>query len=197
MVPESAPAEPAAGTEPPPSAVAVLVPKDGGASTLLQAPAVDDGSEGLTREGLALDTVDYDEAGQVVIGGRAPPGASIQVYIDNEPVGGAVADADGRWQVRPAKRVSSGIHTLRVDQVQPPDAQVIARIETPFSRAEIGADAPPGSVVVQPGNSLWRLARRSYGHGLRYTVIYEANRGQIRDPDLIYPGQVFLLPKAK
>ncbi len=48
--------------------------------------------------------------------------------------------------------------------------------------------------IVQPGNSLWRIARRSYGEGLRYTVIYDANKDQIRNPDLIYPGQVFVLP---
>jgi nucleoid-associated protein YgaU len=50
--------------------------------------------------------------------------------------------------------------------------------------------------IVQPGNSLWRIARRSYGEGLRYTVIYDANKDQIRDPDLIYPGQVFVLPDS-
>jgi len=53
-----------------------------------------------------------------------------------------------------------------------------------------------GEVRVQPGNSLWRIARRVYGRGTRYTVIYEANRKSIRDPDLIYPGQVFIVPPA-
>jgi len=53
----------------------------------------------------------------------------------------------------------------------------------------------PGTVVVvQPGDSLWRLARRAYGAGIQYTMIFEANRDKIRDPDLIYPGQVFTLP---
>ncbi|MCK5276640.1 MAG: LysM peptidoglycan-binding domain-containing protein, partial [Alphaproteobacteria bacterium] len=51
-------------------------------------------------------------------------------------------------------------------------------------------------VVVQPGNSLWRLARRTLGEGTRYTVIYQANRDRIRDPDLIYPGQVFEVPRT-
>ena len=65
----------------------------------------------------------------------------------------------------------------------------------------IGKETPPeglreGSIVVQPGHSLWRIARETYGRGIRYTVIYEANRAQIRDPDLIYPGQVFVLPGA-
>ncbi len=48
--------------------------------------------------------------------------------------------------------------------------------------------------MIQPGNNLWRIARRTYGYGIRYTVIYQANREQIRDPDLIYPGQIFVLP---
>ena len=65
----------------------------------------------------------------------------------------------------------------------------------PFKKSIPVADIPVGDVVlVQPGNSLWRLARRTYGSGLRYTDIYDANRDQIRDPNLIYPGQVFVLP---
>ncbi|MCM0019941.1 MAG: LysM peptidoglycan-binding domain-containing protein, partial [Tagaea sp.] len=47
-----------------------------------------------------------------------------------------------------------------------------------------------------PGNSLWRISRRIYGEGLRYTTIYAANREQIRDPDLIFPGQIFAVPKT-
>ncbi|MEP1031097.1 MAG: LysM peptidoglycan-binding domain-containing protein, partial [Alphaproteobacteria bacterium] len=50
-------------------------------------------------------------------------------------------------------------------------------------------------VIVQPGNSLWRIARRVYGEGVQYTIIYRANKQQIGDPDLIYPGQVFQVPK--
>jgi nucleoid-associated protein YgaU len=45
------------------------------------------------------------------------------------------------------------------------------------------------------GDSLWQISRRTYGKGNRYTVIYDANQEQIRDPDLIYPGQIFVLPK--
>lgn len=178
-----------------PSAVAVLIPNAGGGGTVLQ-PPTSEGGEGIAQEGLSLDIIDYDENGQLVVGGRAPSGANIQVYIDNEPVGGVVADADGRWQVKPENPVAPGLHTLRVDQVAPPDARVIARVETPFSRAAF-AEAAPGNIVVQPGNSLWRIARRTYGHGIRYTLIFEANKDQIRDPDLIYPGQVFALPKQQ
>ena len=176
-----------------PSAVAVLVPNVGGGGTVLQPPS-SEGGEGIAQDGLSLDIIDYDEKGQVVVGGRAPTGANVQVYIDNEPVGGVVVGADGRWQVKPDQPVDPGLHTLRVDQVEPPDAKVVARVETPFSRAAF-AEAAPGTIIVQPGNSLWRIARRTYGHGVRYSLIFEANKNQIRDPDLIYPGQVFTLPK--
>ena len=51
-----------------------------------------------------------------------------------------------------------------------------------------------GNWVVQPGNSLWRIARRLYGKGVHFTIIYEANRTEIEHPDLIYPGQIFTTP---
>ena len=52
------------------------------------------------------------------------------------------------------------------------------------------------TTVVSRGDSLWRISQSAYGNGVRYSVIYAANRNQIRDPDLIYPGQIFVLPKA-
>lgn len=50
------------------------------------------------------------------------------------------------------------------------------------------------TAIVARGDNLWRISKRIYGRGLRYTVIFDANTPQIRDPDLIYPGQVFVLP---
>ncbi len=52
-----------------------------------------------------------------------------------------------------------------------------------------------GKAIIRRGDNLWTIARRVYGEGLKYTTIYEANTGQIRDPDRIYPGQVFDLPE--
>jgi nucleoid-associated protein YgaU len=68
------------------------------------------------------------------------------------------------------------------------------------------ADSPTPSVAVVPelrtvtiarGDSLWRISRKTYGEGNRYTVIYDANAKQIRNPDLIYPGQIFVMPDMK
>ena len=50
------------------------------------------------------------------------------------------------------------------------------------------------TAIVTRGDNLWRISHRIYGDGLRYTVIYGGNQDQIRDPNLIYPGQSFVLP---
>ncbi|GJD33935.1 hypothetical protein FMGBMHLM_0830 [Methylobacterium aerolatum] len=69
-------------------------------------------------------------------------------------------------------------------------------------RDDDGQADRPGAVYVPAittakitrGDSLWQISKRTYGRGRRYTVIYDANQDQIRDPDLIYPGQTFVLP---
>jgi len=150
----------------------------------------------VARPAVSLDSVDYDDKGDLILSGRADVGATVNVYVDNKPVGQAVGSADGTWQLRPGAAVSPGDHRLRVDQIGT-DGKVAHRVELPFTRAEPEhTRLAEGQVIVQPGNSLWRIARHNYGQGLLFTVIYEANKGQIRDPDLIYPGQIFALPKS-
>ncbi len=188
--PETAagPAEPATG----PAPLAVLTPRRGpGATQVLQKPE----DSGISDRELVLSAVDYDPSGQVVISGSATPDSTVLVYLDNALLGQAKADESGRWALTPESAVTPGLHRLRVDQVAD-DGSVVARIETPFSRSESMLDLPEERfVVVQPGNSLWRIARFAYGEGPRFTVIYQSNREQIRDPDLIYPGQIFMVPE--
>lgn len=62
------------------------------------------------------------------------------------------------------------------------------------------ADAPSASDptfhTVQKGDNLWKVAEAAYGKGKggKYTVIFEANKPMLKDPDLIYPGQVLRIP---
>jgi len=94
----------------------------------------------------------------------------------------------------PNTSIAEGTHQLRLDQVGP-NGKVTARVELPFHRETVpSGELATGRVIVQPGNSLWRIASRAYGEGVRYTVIFRANRDQIRDPNLIYPGQVLSVP---
>ncbi|MFM9841868.1 MAG: Ig-like domain-containing protein [Dongiaceae bacterium] len=192
--------EPAAATAGAPAAasetLAVLVPQsETGGSQVLQAPSTSGSATEEPASPLSLDTIDYDDKGQVTIGGRATSGSTVQAYLDNQLVGASVSDGSGHWKLPLPVAVDTQPHTLRIDQIGT-DGRVVARVESPFQRAEQVELAKDQSFVVQPGNSLWRIARRSYGEGLRYTVIYEANKDQIRDPDLIYPGQVFVLPDS-
>ena len=149
----------------------------------------------VAKDVLSVDVIDYDDSGRVRIGGMARPGARVRIYLDNTPLGDTVANGRGRWSFRPEQPLKPGTYKLRVDELRA-RGQVARRIEIPFRRALAIARLPEGGIaVVQPGNTLWRIARDTYGRGIQYTVIYGANKDQIRDPDLIYPGQIFTLPK--
>lgn len=162
-----------------------------GESTLLQGAApLPEGSL------LSLDTIDYDRNGTLAVSGRSSGPGLIRLYLDNHPAGEAQSREAGIWRIRPEQKAALGDHTLRADFVDDKGA-VKARIELPFQRIEMDSMPEGRRVIVQEGNSLWRLARRAYGDGLAYTVIYDANRGQIRDPDLIYPGQIFVVPSSR
>lgn len=87
-----------------------------------------------------------------------------------------------------------------VDEAETPasgaDGNVPVMVAVPVGDAGSERQAA-GKVIIRRGDNLWTIARRVYGEGIRYTTIYQANKGQIRDPDLIYPGQVFALPNAE
>lgn len=82
------------------------------------------------------------------------------------------------------------------------DSEVAAAGEDAVANATVNpqiTDASPlppkeGRVVIQPGNNLWRISRVLYGSGEKYTLLYKANKDQIRDPDMIFPGQIFMTP---
>ena len=173
--------------------LAVLMPRSGeGRIRILQhAESV---SSGLGEGTLILETVDYDAQGRAQVGGRAEARSRLVVYLDNKAAARTEASSNGHWEATLARSIAPGLHTLRIDQLTH-DGQVAARVETPFSRAEVLAVLPSESaVIVQPGNSLWRISRRVYGDGVRYSVIFQANQDQIRNPNLIYPGQIFVVP---
>jgi len=161
--------------------------RDGGTSRVLQAPSQSSPIE------LSVETVDYDDQGRVFLSGQALAGNNIQVYLDNVFSGRAVVDSTGYWSIESTERATPGQHTVRADELDA-ESTVISRVEVPFNRQPPQPGAQTGAITVVKGNSLWRIARRVYGEGVMFTLIYEANQDQIKDPDLIYPGQVFTLP---
>jgi nucleoid-associated protein YgaU len=85
----------------------------------------------------------------------------------------------------------------------PPSGQEQDAMQQPEESAaaaqapEVASPVPSeGRIVIQPGNNLWRISRVLYGTGSKFTMLYEANKDQIRNPNLIYPGQVFRTPEV-
>ena len=153
---------------------------------------------------LLLETIDYDQKGHAIFAGKAIAARKIQLYLDNVLIGQTRSSDNERWQITSAQQVAPGTYTLRIDllaengQNNGQENKVVARISLPFRRATPEDMAQladqPNQVLIQPGDNLWTIARNFYGRGVLYTIIYENNREQIRDPNLIYPGQVFSAP---
>ena len=150
---------------------------------------------------VALDAITYAEGGDVQLTGRAQGEGFVRIYLDNSAITTSRIKENGAWRTD-LPSVDTGVYTLRIDEVSA-EGQVTSRIETPFKREAQEVIASQGelgqtvrAVTVQPGATLWAISRRNYGEGPMYVRIYEANRDRIRDPDLIYPGQVFAVPQG-
>lgn len=155
---------------------------------------------------VALDSITYDPSGEVLIAGRAEGEGFVKVYLDNQPITTSRIVAGGTWRTD-LPDVDTGIYTLRIDEVDTA-GEVVSRIETPFKREEpevvaqalavdvAKPDFQVAMTTVQPGTTLWAIARDQFGSGVMYVEVFEANRDRIRDPNLIYPGQVFRLPEV-
>lgn len=174
--------------------VAVLMPRDGiGQSRILQKPGATPVAE--IGDSLSIDSLDYSDQGDTIIAGRSVPRARVGLYLDNAFLGAARASDDGFWSYVRQESPTKGPHVLRIDQLLE-DGSVQLRIEQPFEAGlPIDTDLQEGTVIMQPGNSLWQIARRIYGSGIRHTLIFQESADQVRDPDFIYPGQLFDLPK--
>lgn len=155
---------------------------------------------------VALDAITYDPEGDIVLSGRATGDGAMQLYLDNRPVTTSPVTEGGAWRID-LPDVATGVYNLRIDEVDSAGT-VVSRIETPFKReqasdvaAVLAEETARGGFevavrTVQPGATLWAIAEENLGKGIYYVEVFEANRDLIRDPDLIYPGQIFRIPAA-
>ncbi len=158
--------------------------------TLLQPAAGDTGS------GLLLDRITYTEGGDLVVAGRGRPGSIVRIYANSVFRAETRCDSNGDWTARLTAGDLRSVELLRFDEVDL-EGKVLTRLETPFEYSPLGPahDIRERKIVVQKGDYLWKFAEQYYGRGIRYSVIFGANSHLIRDPDLIYPGQVFTIPE--
>lgn len=184
--------------EAPTAAPAVIIASKEGA-TVIQAPGEQSAD---IQKIISVDAITYSEEGNVQVSGRAPGGGFVRIYLNNAPRAETAIAEDNSWAVE-LTDVAAGVYTLRADQVDA-EGKVVSRVESPFKReapAELAAAAEEleirrvVQVTVQPGNTLWAIAKENYGDGIQYVKVFNANRDRIRNPDLIYPGQVFTVPE--
>ena len=145
--------------------------------------------------GVVLDSITYNEAGDVVLSGRGVAGRMVRVYANGRAQGVVKIASDGSWRWASTMEDPKSVKLFRMDEIGG-QGEVTSRIETPFEYSRLSPQVVRDRrVVIQKGDMLWRIAEQFYGDGIRYSSIYGANTELIRDPDLIYPGQVFTIPE--
>ena len=165
---------------------------------------------------VAIGSIEASAEGGMVAKGEAQPNATVRLYVSGAYVGDAKTKDDGRWSLTIAHGLTPGAYAVRANSIDPANAKVFARAEAPFNfpvalaapeKPATAAPAPssPADVIVEAvqthhverGNTLWGISQRFYGDGSRYAMIFTANANQIRDPNLIFPGQTFVVPKGE
>lgn len=161
-----------------------------------------------------VETITYDETGEVIISGRASNiNAIIRIYVDNAYIKDVEINADKSWS-SDLQELLPGRYTIRIDEVGI-DGDVTGRVEMPlqkegesFVKSMLNSTAAFGTsetgveteliqlITVQRGYTLWGISRNRFGLGRLYVNIFDLNKNQISDPDLIYPGQIFKIPQS-
>jgi nucleoid-associated protein YgaU len=146
----------------------------------------------------------------------AAPAATVEAPLTEAPATEPAAPAEPASPAAvaeaPATEASPAAQAPAADAPPAAETAPLASPETDVASAEPGElPTPPpagvnevlapklqsagGAVIIRRGDSLWRISRRVYGRGVRYSTIYLANESQIEDPDRIWPGQVFKVPE--
>ena len=172
---------------------------------------------------VAIQTVEADAAGGLIARGFAEPKATVRLYLNDADVADAKTQADGRWSLTIKNGMIPGDYLMRADEINPGGAAVVASANTPFAYPEAPPAASPAAMLagsssaepssppspadpvidsvqtkrVATGHTLWELSRNYYGDPTRYPEIYEANKWEIHNPNLIFPGQVVVVPKSE
>ena len=104
---------------------------------------------------------------------------------------------NSKWQYNSDIIFDFGLHDLLVVLKSDKD-EILDRITLPFMRVEMPSnDVPENFILIKPGDMLWTIAYRLYGDPFKYIQIFEENKDQITNPDLIFPGQLFSIPPKK
>jgi len=149
-----------------------------GGAVLAEAPAPD---AAPATEAEAQDTAARAPA---EVATAAEPAVEAAVAPTAEPAAEPTAQPAAEPAAEPA-----AVPAVAAAEPEAPEPPVAPPAEPP-------AQPAPVSVTVQPGFTLWGIAQERYGDGVLYVQVFEANKDKIKDPNLIYPGQVFSVPET-
>ena len=138
----------------------------------------------------------WRDAGNILISGTSQGGVRVVANDSNAPFGEALVLANGAWQIAGSLNLEKMKHRLKFQLMNDRD-KIIANYTLPLTARDLakGQNGTP-LVVVNKGDALWRIAYRQFGDGIRYVDIVRRNQRDIVDPDLIYPKQIFAVPKS-
>ena len=145
-----------------------------------------------TTDAATTDAATTDAAGTDVAGAEVDTAMPADAGATAAPAAGVVESA--------APEASGDAATAPVAEAAPVEAVAAETATSDVAAAEVLEPAPEPAkpatvtVTVQPGYTLWGIAQENFGDGVLYVQVFEANRDKIRDPDLIYPGQIFTIP---
>ena len=143
-----------------------------------------------------VKTIFFNENGFVSIQGEVNFGKRIELYI-NKKIMETIKIENSKWQYNSDTIFDYGLHDLLVVLKSDKD-EILDKITFPFMRVEIPYnDVPENFILIKPGDMLWTIAYRLYGDPFKYIQIFEENKDQITNPDLIFPGQLFSIPPKK
>ena len=164
--------------------------------TVLQAPDDDTGQlAGAGPPAVNIRSVQaVDQGARIQVGGDARGGSTVILGV-NGAASDPVAVSGGAYQAEAGIDPDAERFDLEIS-LMGRDGNRVASAKLRLARSQIEQVLGERSlVVIQKGDALWRIAYRTYGRGIRYVDIYRRNAHQISDPDLIYPDQVFILPR--
>ncbi len=143
-----------------------------------------DGKQTLSKQSVAVALAD-----------TAPSSGAIQAHAEL-PSTAAGTTAANRSPGQAAGSSPAAPPSQPVLQLAKQQDAAVSTAATPLSDGSPPSTVTPrkSTTVVSRGDSLWSISRLTYGEGTRYALVYRANRDRIRNPDRIYPGQVFVLP---
>ena len=166
--------------------LAVLISGNKKPSKVLQAP------KNRYSNKFYLQNLDYDDQGNIIFSGVIEEGNTLQIYVDNQLV---VTEKSVTKNFSVSAKVNNFTegkkYTVRLDLLNKKN-KVYKRMVYKFTPEFFKGHG--NSYVVKYGDNLWNIAYSKYGKGSSYVVVFEGNKDQIVNPDLIYPNQVFTVP---